>query len=112
MLYYIIFAVAASLSPGLEAKAESEPERVCFSTAESREKIGIHRLSEPFQLMRMLSSRLHAEAVGVKLCRSHERLIYELSLLRHDGHIIHVSVDAENGQPVGSKNERSSSSGK
>jgi uncharacterized membrane protein YkoI len=106
MLYLTILAALVSISPGLEAKAQSDPERVCFSTAESREKIEAHRLPEPFQLMRTLSSRLHAEAVGVKLCRSRERLIYELSLLRHDGHIIHVSIDAESGQPVGSKNER------
>lgn len=106
MLYLIILGAAAFLSPGLEAKAQSGPERVCFTTAESRETINAYRLPEPFEFMRMLSSRLHAEAVGVKLCRSHERLIYELSLLRHDGHIIHVSIDAENGQPVGSKNER------
>ncbi len=97
---------AACLVSSGTAQAQSQPGRVCFSTAESREKIGTYRLSEPFQLMRTHSSRLHAEAVGVKLCRSGERLIYELSLLRHDGHIIHVLVDAENGQPVDSNNER------
>jgi uncharacterized membrane protein YkoI len=106
MLYLAILAALVSLYAALEAKAQSEPERVCFTTAESREKIEAHRLPEPFQLMGTLSSRLHAEAVGVKLCRSREQLIYELSLLRHDGHIIRVSIDAESGQPVGSRSER------
>jgi hypothetical protein len=57
---------------------------VCFSTAGTRDKIQVHGLFEPFQLMRATASRLHAEAIGVKLCRWHENLIYELSLLRHD----------------------------
>ena len=105
-MLYLFMMVAAYLTSSGTAQAQSQPGDVCFSTAESREKIGAHRLSEPFQLMRTHSSRLHAEAVGVKLCRSGERLVYELSLLRHDGHIIHVFVDAENGQPVDSKNER------
>jgi len=105
MRYPIIIGAAAFLDLG-GAQAQFRPEYICFSTAESREKIDSNRLSEPLQLVRTLSSRLHAEAVGVKLCRLRERLIYELRFLRHDGHIIDVSIDAQNGQPVGSKNER------
>lgn len=49
------------------------------------------------------ATRLQAQVIGVKLCRWREDLVYELSLLRHDGHIIHISVDAKTGQPIGSK---------
>src|SRR5262249_13429670 len=102
------FAVLAAVyfNSAAAARPETAPERVCFSTAESREKIHAHGLFEPFQLMRTAASRLRAEPLGVKLCRSQEELIYELSLLRHDGHIIHVFVNAKNGQSVGAKNER------
>jgi uncharacterized membrane protein YkoI len=43
--------------------------------------------------------------IGIKLCRWNEELVYELSLLGHDGHVIHVFIDAKTGQAIGSKNE-------
>lgn len=55
--------------------------------------------------MRSTASRLSAEAIGVKLCRWREDFVYELSLLRQDGHVIYVFINAKTGQPVGSKNE-------
>src|ERR1700730_7898176 len=105
MLLFIAVIASVYVSSSVFARAETQPDRVCFSTAETRDKIQVHGLFEPFQLMRATASRLHAEAMGVKLCRWHENLIYELSLLRHDGRIIYVFVNAQNGQPVGSKNE-------
>jgi len=106
MILFIAAAALAYLGPGDPARAETSGDRVCFSTAESREKIHAHGLLEPFQLMRATAGRLHADAIGVKLCRWQENLIYELSLLRRDGHVIYVFVDAQNGQPAGSKSER------
>jgi uncharacterized membrane protein YkoI len=106
MIFFIAVAATAYLGSGGAVRAETQADRVCFSTAESRERIHAHGLLEPFQLMRATASRWHAEAIGVKLCRWRESLVYELSLLRHDGHVIYVFVDAQNGQPAGSKNER------
>ena len=106
MLFFIALVTTANFSLSGAALAETQPDRVCFSTAESREKIHAHRLFEPFQLMRAVGSRLHADAIAVKLCSWHENLIYELSLLRHDGRIIYVFVNAENGQSIDSTNER------
>ena len=102
------FAVLATVyfNSVTAARPEAAPEHVCFSAAESREKIHAHGLFEPFQLMRAAASRTRAEPLSVKLCRSKDDLIYELSLLRHDGHIIHVFVNAKNGQSVGARNER------
>jgi hypothetical protein len=40
--------------------------------------------------MRSAASRSEAEAIGVKLCPWSEELVYELSLLRRDGRVIHV----------------------
>jgi len=106
MVPFLAVAATAYLGSGGAARAEMQADRVCFSTAESREKIHALGLLEPFQLMRATAGRLHAEAIGVKLCRWHENLIYELSLLRHDGHILYVFVNAQNGQPAGLKIER------
>lgn len=55
--------------------------------------------------MRRAAARTHAEAIGAKLCRWSEDLVYEISLLRRDGRVIRIFVDAKTGQVVGSANE-------
>jgi uncharacterized membrane protein YkoI len=55
--------------------------------------------------MRSAASRSQAEAIGVKLCRWSEELVYEMSLLRRDGRVIHVFVNAKTGLAIGSNNE-------
>jgi hypothetical protein len=104
MIFFIVTVVTAHLGSSVGAGAQTEQERVCFSTAETRDKILTHGLFEPFRAMRSAAGRMQAEAIGVKLCRWSEELVYELSLLRHDGHVIHVFIDAKTGQPIGSKN--------
>jgi uncharacterized membrane protein YkoI len=103
--YFIAVVVAAQLSSSFPATSEPEPEHVCFTTAETREKILAHGLFEPFRVMRSAAARLQAEAIGVKLCRMRDDLVYELSLLRHDGRVIHLSIDAKTGQPIEPKNQ-------
>jgi uncharacterized membrane protein YkoI len=105
MVYLIAVIVAAYLGSSGAARTEPEPDRVCFSTAETREKILAHGLSEPFRVMRSAASRSQAEAIGVKLCRWSEELVYEMSLLRRDGRVIHVFVNAKTGLVIGSNNE-------
>ena len=104
-MVYIIAVIAAFLGSSAAARAEPEPDRVCFSTAETREKILAHKLFEPFRVMRSAASRSQAEAIGVKLCRWSEELVYEMSLLRRDGRVIRVFVNAKTGLAIGSNNE-------
>ncbi|MGH6846980.1 MAG: PepSY domain-containing protein [Methylocella sp.] len=105
MLYFIAVFVTAYLGSSAAARTEPEADRVCFSTAETREKILAHGLFEPFRVMRSAANRSQAEAIGVKLCRWSEEFVYEMSLLRHDGRVIHVFVNAKTGRVIGSKNE-------
>lgn len=105
MVYFIAVAVAAYLASSAAARTEPEQDRVCFSTAETREKILAHGLFEPFRVMRSAANRSQADAIGVKLCRWSEELVYEMSLLRRDGRVIHVFVNAKTGLVVGPKNE-------
>jgi hypothetical protein len=97
--------LAACLGVGFAARAEPARRHTCYSTAETRDKIVSNELSEPFHVMRNEASRLHAEAIGAKLCRWSEDLVYEISLLRHDGRVIRVFVNAKTSQIVGSNNE-------
>jgi hypothetical protein len=90
------------------ARHPDAPQRVrtCFNPAETREKIISRRLSEPFRLLRGAAGLVQGEALRAKLCRWNDDYVYEIALLRRDGHIIHVYLNAINGQSVGAFNER------
>ncbi len=99
------FFILVLIATGFAARAEPARQRICYSTAETRDKIVSLGLFEPFHLMRNVATKLQAEAIGAKLCRWSEDFVYEISLLRHDGRILHISIDAKTGKLVGSKNE-------
>jgi uncharacterized protein YpmB len=105
MIFFVVVAAAIYLAIGGTGRTEPEQTRVCFSTSETREKILNHGLSEPFDVMRSTAGRLKADAIGVKLCRRSENLVYEISLLRHDGRVVQTFVDAKTGEVIDSKNE-------
>jgi uncharacterized membrane protein YkoI len=85
------------------AAAQSAGERECYSTVETRDRILASGLSEPFPAMQRAAARLHAEAIGVRLCRWEDELVYEISLLRRDGRLIRSYIDAKTGQTFDAK---------
>ena len=89
---------APTLPPESRAK-EGPPGLECFSVAQTRQKIAQHRLAEPFPLMRAESSANQADALSTRLCRIGELFLYEINLLRRDGRVIRVFVDAASGKP-------------
>jgi hypothetical protein len=72
----------------------------CLSTDETREEIASAKVVQPFTLMKRAAGDLHAEAVDGRLCRWNNELIYEISLLRRDGHIVRVLYNAANGKAL------------
>ena len=77
---------------------------VCFNAAETREKITQHRLAEPFRALR--AGRLQGEALRAKLCRFKQgEFVYEVSVLRRDGHIVRLYMNAQNGQAIAAPND-------
>lgn len=73
--------------------------RVCFNSAESREKILSNKLTEPFQALRR--GRLQGDALRARLCRwKPDEFVYEISVLRRDGRIVHIYMNAQNGQDL------------
>jgi hypothetical protein len=72
----------------------------CFSVAQTRQKIAQHQLAEPFPLMRAESSANQADALSTRLCRIGELFLYEINLLRRDGRVIRIFVDAASGKPT------------
>jgi uncharacterized membrane protein YkoI len=103
-----VFAAAATAAAFGCAQAEevaeraaerAPPRRQCFSTAQTREKIEAHKLTDPFACMRAAAHQLSGEALGARLCRLEELFIYEISVLRPDGHIVKIIFDAVTGKP-------------
>jgi len=77
---------------------------MCYSPAETRERVATQKLREPFALMRKASAFAHADPLAGKLCRWNDLDIYEISLLRADGRVIHVFMNAATGAVVGALN--------
>lgn len=73
--------------------------RTCFSQTETREKIAQRRLADPIGAMR--AGRAEGEALRTRLCRwTPDELVYEVLVLRHDGHVVHLYMNAQSGRTV------------
>ena len=74
--------------------------RVCFTQAETRDNIIAHRLADPVRALRM--GRLQGEALTAKLCRwTPDQFVYEIYVLRRDGRVLRVYMNAQSGEAVG-----------
>jgi uncharacterized membrane protein YkoI len=80
--------------------ADAARELICYSAAETRDKIVTHGLFDPFRILRSAAGSLQAEAIGVKLCFSRDDLVYDISLLEPEGSVIHVLFNAKTGAIV------------
>ena len=89
---------------GRLAPPEPQGPRSCYTPAETRERVVAEKLREPFELMRKAAAMTHAEALTGKLCRWRDLDIYEITLLRNDGRVIHVFLNAATGAVVGALN--------
>ncbi|WP_457795723.1 PepSY domain-containing protein [Methylocystis sp. S23] len=90
----------ARAEEAVERMAErGPPHRQCFSTAQTREKIEAHKLTDPFACMQAAAREHGGEALGARLCRLDESYIYEITLLRPDGRIVKLMFDAATGRP-------------
>lgn len=94
-----LMAAAAALSPAPRAGAADSPGLTCFPTAETRQLIVERRLADPFATMLTESVAAHGEPIGARLCRANGELVYEINLLRRDGRVVRVYVDAATGKP-------------
>ncbi|WP_036296843.1 PepSY domain-containing protein [Methylosinus sp. PW1] len=94
-----ILAFIVAAPQAASAMAADRPALQCLPIAETRQLISDRRLGDPFALMQAASVAAHAEPINAKLCREHEELVYEISLLRRDGRVVRIYLDAATGQP-------------
>ena len=102
----IIFAGLMTVSGHGPARAgEPSPESgYCLHPGEARSAIAQFRLLDSSEALVKAASRMQADALAGKLCRWSEQFVYEITLLRRDGRVIHISIDAITGKTLGSVN--------
>jgi uncharacterized membrane protein YkoI len=71
---------------------------VCMTPAEARTAIARHKLANPLPALRSASRRAQAEPLRSRLCRIDERFVYEMTMLRRDGKVVRVFVDAQDAR--------------
>jgi hypothetical protein len=101
-----ILALLFAVPPAALAAAADRPALQCLPVAETRQLILDRRLGDPFALMQAASLSAHAEPINARLCREQEALVYEISLLRRDGRVVRIYLDAATGQPHAGHKER------
>jgi hypothetical protein len=82
--------------------APVEPPVVCFSAREMNDRVARLRLYNPLIAMQTNARRNRAEPLRTRLCRTGIRLIYEQSLIRKDGKVLLIYLNAQNGRPMAS----------
>jgi hypothetical protein len=74
---------------------------VCVPSPETRDLFLTNRLFPPFRVMRDTSLGSQADALDIRLCRFNGLLVYDVTLLNHDGRVVHRLVNATSGAALG-----------
>jgi hypothetical protein len=85
-------------------RAQDAPSRPdCLSTSEIRDAMATRKILEPMTAVRNAVRLTHSEPLRSQLCRSKDGLQYELTLLRRDGKVVRVILNAINGALISSR---------
>jgi uncharacterized membrane protein YkoI len=72
----------------------------CFNAADTRDQVKAHKLLEPYEALKFAAQQRKAEALSAKLCVSGDDFVYVITLLHHDGRLIHVQMEAGTGRLI------------
>jgi hypothetical protein len=96
MLMFMLDAAPARAPLVIEAQQRTDA--ACMSATEARTVISRNKLANPTSSLRTLSRRSQAEPLRSRLCRLDERFVYEMTMLRKDGKVVRVFVEATDGR--------------
>jgi hypothetical protein len=86
----------AMLSPPVSAQSGTAA-RKCLTTAETAAAVREHGLSSPALALRTAAAHARAEALRLVLCNWNGQFVYEITLLKRDGKIARLHVNAADG---------------
>ena len=95
----ILAASAALVCLASARGAESALAAECYTVAQTREKIAQHGLADPVPLLRKAGAENQGEPLAARLCRKGEVFIYDITVMRRDGRIERVPLNAADGKP-------------
>lgn len=96
----------APFSPGPGPAPPGEPRPVpCLSGPETRDAVQTRRIVPPFRAVAE-AMREGGELVAIRICRSPDPpLVYDVAVLRRDGRLVHVIIDAAVGVALPGRRE-------
>ena len=102
-----LLAAGAALVCSASARgAETAPATECYTVAQTREKIAQHGLADPVPLLRKAGAENQGEPLAARLCRKGEVFIYDITVMRRDGRIERVPINAADGKPHPGREKR------
>jgi uncharacterized membrane protein YkoI len=98
----LVIAMVLLASAATAAFADEEParRRACMNSSDSREAVSEHKLIDPLVAVRSAQSTVHAELLSSKLCQWGEEFVYEVTMLKRDGHVVRVFLSAKDGKTI------------
>ena len=103
-LAFLIVIAGIGCYANAQASEVALGERSCLLTADARSVISQNHLIESSLAMKNAAIKAQSVAIAGKLCRWSEQYVYEITLLRRDGRVIHAFIDARSGEIVGTRN--------
>jgi hypothetical protein len=84
-------------------KVQAQQGRICVSQAEARHIVAEQKLLDPLVVMKAAVNLTKAEPLRSRLCRWNQDMVYEVSLLHRDGHVVHINMRALDGKLLGAR---------
>ena len=97
--FRVAVAIACGLLPTLGRAAEQR-RPACLSQGDTRDVLAGGKTVPPFQAVAAALRGGPGESVGIRLCRVNSAMVYDIAVLRFDGRLVHVLVDAGTGVPM------------
>ena len=99
-MQFLLVLAMMQMSAPVALAAGGKVARTCLSPAETRAAIQERKLIDPFPMLRNAARSGGAEPLRSRLCRWDDKYVYEMALLRRDGKVVRIYVDAVDGKPV------------
>ena len=97
----VCLVMSCAAARAAEAEPHAAPGKtVCLSAADTRDQVKAHKLLEPYAVLKAAAQQRKAEALSAKLCVSGDDFVYVITLLHHDGRLIHVQMEAGTGKLI------------
>jgi len=94
------FAISVVSLLALAHTAAAEP-RHCLTSDERRTVTKMHQVVPLAKAIHRVRARYPGDLVAVRMCEQGKRLLYVLTVLPHNGKVVHASVDATTGAMAG-----------